>query len=192
MSETSADLDNVFVEIGEFGRYQIITFVLLSALNFLNGISIVNFMISASMLEYRWVFSVLELISKKKIIKMNESKIEEINWSSRIFFRIFRCKVLECDIDDDNRNIPYNRTWLNNAIPLVPLNNDKFESCLRFAPQNSSTIGTEKCSADMFDTATKIKCSEFIHASDERNLQTEVNHCSFDDDMFDFFQHSSK
>lgn len=53
MSETSADLDSVFVEIGEFGRYQIVIFVLLSALNFLNGVSIVNFMISASTLDYR-------------------------------------------------------------------------------------------------------------------------------------------
>lgn len=53
MSETSADLDSVFVEIGEFGRYQVIVFVLLSALNFLNGVSIVNFMISASTLDYR-------------------------------------------------------------------------------------------------------------------------------------------
>lgn len=53
MSETSADLDSIFVEIGELGRHQIITFVLLSALNFLNGVSIVNFMISASTLDYR-------------------------------------------------------------------------------------------------------------------------------------------
>lgn len=78
----------------------------------------------------------------------------------------------ECEFDANNRNIPFNRTWLNNAIPLK---NDQYENCQRFAPQNLSSFGPGKCSADMFDTATKIECSEFIYASDERNLQTEVN-----------------
>lgn len=78
----------------------------------------------------------------------------------------------ECEFDTNIRNNAYNRSWLNNAIPSK---NDKFENCLRFAPRNVSRIGPGKCSADRFDTTTKIECSEFIHASDERNLQTEVN-----------------
>lgn len=57
MSGKSADLDDVFVEVGDFGRYQIITFVLLIALNILSGTSTVNYMISAGPLEYRYGFS---------------------------------------------------------------------------------------------------------------------------------------
>lgn len=77
----------------------------------------------------------------------------------------------ECETSDNNRGIPFNQTWLNNAIPIK---NEKFENCLRFAPRNLTTIEAEKCSADMFDTTTKIECSDFIYASDEQNLQTEV------------------
>lgn len=53
MSEQSADLDDVFVEIGEFGRSQTITFVLLFALNLLSGSSTVNYIISTGTLDYR-------------------------------------------------------------------------------------------------------------------------------------------
>lgn len=77
----------------------------------------------------------------------------------------------ECEVSANSRGISYNQTWLSNAIPLK---NEKFESCLRFAPRNSTAAEPEKCSADLFDATTKIECNEFIHASDERNLQTEV------------------
>lgn len=55
MSGTGADLDDVFVEIGEVGRSQIITLVLLSVLNILSGTAVTNYMISAGTLDYRWV-----------------------------------------------------------------------------------------------------------------------------------------
>lgn len=87
-------------------------------------------------------------------------------------FPLFRCKVPECETSSsNNRDIPYNQTWLKNAIPLK---DKKYENCFRFASQNSTFRERGKCSADMFDTTRKIECSEFIYASDERNLQTEV------------------
>lgn len=55
MSGEATDLDDVFMEIGEIGRSQIITFVLLSLLNILSGTATVNYMISAGTLDYRWV-----------------------------------------------------------------------------------------------------------------------------------------
>lgn len=51
----SADLDDVFVEIGEVGASQIITLTLLSVLNILSGTAVTNYMISAGTLDYRWV-----------------------------------------------------------------------------------------------------------------------------------------
>lgn len=53
MSRKSEDLEDVFVEIGEVGSSQIITFVLLIVLNILSGTSTVNYMISAGTLDYR-------------------------------------------------------------------------------------------------------------------------------------------
>lgn len=53
MSETSTDLDGVFMEIGEFGQHQIVTIVLLFVLNLLSGSSTVNFIISTATLDYR-------------------------------------------------------------------------------------------------------------------------------------------
>lgn len=80
----------------------------------------------------------------------------------------------ECESSENNRDLAYNQPWLNIAIPAT---DGKFDNCYRYAPKNK-TADTGQCSADMFDTSTKIPCTEFIHASDERNMQTEVIICS--------------
>lgn len=78
----------------------------------------------------------------------------------------------ECEFGDNNRNLPYDRPWLTNAIPLK---DGKLDSCNRYAPKNKTIIEPpNQCSADMFDSTKKITCSEFIHDSDEKNIQTEV------------------
>lgn len=51
--DISADLDDVFVDIREFGPHQMVTTLLLCALNILSGASVVNYMISANTLDYR-------------------------------------------------------------------------------------------------------------------------------------------
>lgn len=51
--DISADLDEIFVEIGEFGPHQIVTILLLCVLNILSGASAVNYIISANTLDYR-------------------------------------------------------------------------------------------------------------------------------------------
>lgn len=86
---------------------------------------------------------------------------------------IVRCKVPECEVDNNNRGLPFNQPWLNNAIPTK---NGKLSNCLRYAPRNLTTNlnGPEQCSADMFDTSVEIACTEFVYSSNERNLQTEV------------------
>lgn len=83
----------------------------------------------------------------------------------------------ECDIGENNRQIAYDQPWLQNAIPY---SNDKYESCVRYASVNKSEsfIANEKdfqCFNNSFNTLERIECSEFIYASDEQNMQTEVN-----------------
>lgn len=78
----------------------------------------------------------------------------------------------ECDVGANNREIPFNQSWLENAIPF---SDGKINQCQRFAPMNRTIADGGECSADMFDTSLEIACSEYIHASDEINVQTEVN-----------------
>lgn len=47
------DLDDIFVEIGEFGAHQVVTLLLLVVLNMLSAASAINFMISANKLDFR-------------------------------------------------------------------------------------------------------------------------------------------
>lgn len=86
---------------------------------------------------------------------------------------VFRCKVPECEAGNNNRELPFNQTWLNNAIPME---NGKFDKCHRYAPKvyTSALSDPGQCSADMFDTSKKIECTEYVYSSNEINLQTEV------------------
>lgn len=72
MAGASAILDDVFVEIGEIGRNQIVVFALLIVLNILSGTSTINYMISAGNLDYRWVLCFLH--QKNKMKKKNKTK----------------------------------------------------------------------------------------------------------------------
>lgn len=82
----------------------------------------------------------------------------------------------ECDIDGvNNRELSYNQPWLRYAIPY---SNGKYEECFRYEPTHVTTAGPGQCSTDMFNTSLGIPCTEFVYASDERNLQTEVNYIS--------------
>lgn len=49
-----ANLDNILTEIGGFGRFQIITYILICIPNIISAATYVNFMISATTLDYRW------------------------------------------------------------------------------------------------------------------------------------------
>lgn len=81
----------------------------------------------------------------------------------------------ECDVGENNRQILFNQTWVHYAIPTL---NDTLEKCERNAPANTIEIdGIStgiQCSAEHFNRSSKIKCDEYIYASDEKNLQTEV------------------
>lgn len=80
--------------------------------------------------------------------------------------------VPECESGENSHNLPYDQPWLKYAIPWE---NGKFDSCYRFAPKNNANYTvSNQCTADMFDRTVKISCSEYVHASDERNVQTEV------------------
>lgn len=74
----------------------------------------------------------------------------------------------ECEEGEDNRQIPFNQSWLHYAIP----SNDTQKNCIRYAPKNG--LNNNQCNADFFNTSSRIECSEYIYASDERNVQTEV------------------
>lgn len=75
-------------------------------------------------------------------------------------------------MSDNNHDIAFDQSWLKYAIPMK---NDKLDSCYRYAPKNLTANEPGKCSADMFDTSKKIACTEYIHGSNEVNLQTEVS-----------------
>lgn len=71
----------------------------------------------------------------------------------------------------------YNQSWVQFAIPS---SNGKIENCASYAPLhgiafNTSSVQHFLCSADSFNTSEKITCSEYVHESNERNLQTEVS-----------------
>lgn len=65
----------------------------------------------------------------------------------------------------------YNQSWLPYAIPAA---DGKYDKCSRYAIKNHTTFGMEQCNSAMFDNSTKIECTEYIYASDEKNVQTEV------------------
>lgn len=92
------------------------------------------------------------------------------------WFSQCRCKVPECDVGENNRDIPFDQPWLKNAIPS---SNGKIDNCHRFALSNNTHPENGRCSADMFDPNRTIACSEYIYASDEKNIQTEVRIHSF-------------
>lgn len=83
----------------------------------------------------------------------------------------------ECDVGANNRDIKYDQEWLKLAIPFN--DNNHPESCTRYAPNNISAVKSRQCSAELFDKSTKIECSEFVYASDEKNVQTEVSEILF-------------
>lgn len=87
------------------------------------------------------------------------------------YFPKKRCKVPECDIGANDREIPFNQPWLEFAIPF---SDGKIDSCYRYGLKNGTIEENGECSADMFDASLEITCSEYIHASDEINVQTEV------------------
>lgn len=95
---------------------------------------------------------------------------------------IFRCKIPECDVENENREIGYDQFWLKYAIPK---SKDGFEKCVRFAPNKSAEwhvldereLDVQHCSRQQFDTSEQIRCTEFIYRTDERNVQTEVSEC---------------
>lgn len=95
-------------------------------------------------------------------------------YESLLFFSI-RCKVPECELDKDGREVGYNQTWLQFAIPY---SNGREKNCVRYAPlvgnNTKFTSGKDQCDAKMFDTTREVECSEYVYSTDEKNLQTEV------------------
>lgn len=77
----------------------------------------------------------------------------------------------ECEFADNNREIPFDQPWLSNAIPY---SNDGIDNCFRYAPKNQTNEKSGECAADLFNKSVRIACSEYVYASDERNVQTEV------------------
>lgn len=78
----------------------------------------------------------------------------------------------ECDISEtNNRDIRYDQPWLRHAIPST---NGKYDKCFRYAIKNQTSSEVNQCNADIFDNSTKIECTDYIYASDEKNIQTEV------------------
>lgn len=48
-----SDLESILAEVGEFGLFQIVSYILICIPSALSATYVVNFMISASSLEYR-------------------------------------------------------------------------------------------------------------------------------------------
>lgn len=86
-----------------------------------------------------------------------------------------RCKVSECDVGENDREIEYDQPWLHYAIPYE---NGKIKNCVRYARLERRETGTpaerDQCTAEIFNRSSEIECSEYIYSSDEKNLQTEA------------------
>lgn len=78
----------------------------------------------------------------------------------------------ECEFGN-NRGIPFDQPWLRYAIPF---SDGEYATCFRYAPMiyTNGTVTTDECTAEMFNNSATIECTEFVYASDEKNLQTEV------------------
>lgn len=49
----------------------------------------------------------------------------------------------------------------------------KLKNCMRYASIHENSQSYE-CTSTSFNTSAEIECSEFIYATDEKNIQTEV------------------
>lgn len=80
----------------------------------------------------------------------------------------------ECEFDVNNRDLPYNQSWLDYTTPQL---DEKFDNCHRYAPKNltSFELLNGQCATNMFDSFQIIPCSEYVYTSDEQNIQTEVS-----------------
>lgn len=87
------------------------------------------------------------------------------------FTKLFRCKIPECDLNVNNRDIQYDQSWLGVAIPMK---NGGIDNCKRYEPIHPD-VHHDHCTADLFNTSKQIPCTEFVYASDEINLQTLVS-----------------
>lgn len=52
----SADSDDIFAEIGEFGPHQIVTLLLIAILNISTAAMFNMYIITANTLDYRWAY----------------------------------------------------------------------------------------------------------------------------------------
>lgn len=52
-TNVDTNLDAIFREVGEFGRYHILIYLLICIPNIISSATFVNYMISATTLEYR-------------------------------------------------------------------------------------------------------------------------------------------
>lgn len=117
------------------------------------------------------------LFENPLIRRKNEIELKNIlfaKYESLLFFSI-RCKIPECELDKDGREVGYNQTWLQFAIPY---SNGRVKNCVRYAPlvgnNTKFTSGKDQCDAQMFDKSREVECSEYVYSTDEKNLQTEV------------------
>lgn len=54
-SAATIDLDSIFVEIGEFGQFQIVNYVSLAAITVLGSVGYLSFLFTAAQLNYRYL-----------------------------------------------------------------------------------------------------------------------------------------
>ena len=147
------DLDFVFTEIGEFGRFQIIIFILIAFPIILQGSYSLSYAFTTTPLDYRWV-----------LMRMTRANCNMIECS--------RCLIPECDSMEGSTI--YDEPWLHQAIPFK---NNRLQKCLRFATshnQNDSTDGDELvCPVKLFNRSETQRCAEFVFKTDEVNIVNE-------------------
>lgn len=117
------------------------------------------------------------LFENPLIRRKNEIELKNILFAKyeSLLFSSIRCKIPECELDKDGREVGYNQTWLQFAIPY---SNGRVKNCVRYAPivgnNTKFTSGKDQCDAHMFDKSREVECSEYVYSTDEKNLQTEV------------------
>lgn len=163
-------LDAILVRIGQFGRFQIINYVLLCVPMVFNAFFSISYVFTASTVEHRYVLGAS---------MPSSSPTPPLSHSACLFnYQIqtrFRCNITQCDSPASS----YEESWLNFTVPYK---NSAWDSCNRYVnlleSESSSVFSTpssDVCAAEYFGNSTESCGTDFKFRDEEKTISTEVN-----------------
>lgn len=144
MQKSELDLDTILNELGQFGLFQWINFVLIGIPIAFTGLFTLSYVFAAADLEYRYVIEFKYILIEIKYKKM------------------CRCRINECE---SVSSTDFNPNWIQNAVPFDDNNPSK---CYRYTFLNNT-----ECLANSFDSNI-YRCDEFMYNTKDKTLVNEV------------------